>query len=279
LPRSRGGVKTLQGEQQKQQQHSSAKRIPVSARVVKESLKSIILDGESELDKFVSHRLLYIFGFLTGWNPRLFSLELLPIGYFFLWALVLFSLGGYNEYALLFLSSGIFVVCYFIILHTFISSWDKIKRWFIKRARKSGGVKNMTLDDVRFLLVYTRKVFSVKATIQEDAQATLDPVRLRKLLLSSRRWQYALNATIILELLLLSGGGIFGVIRDIELLPWLTTYWYVLVLFFLPVFLVAIGVKISKFRVKLLINKIPVDNLNQVLQILNEFNLFAIKRK
>ncbi|RLI72097.1 hypothetical protein DRO91_04545 [Candidatus Heimdallarchaeota archaeon] len=271
---SRGGLETLQGEKKQ----LSAK-IPVSARVVKESLKSIILDGESELDRFVSHRLLYIFGFLTGWNPRLFSLELLPIGYFFIWAIVLFSLRDYFHYALLFLASGVFVMAYFIFLHTFISSWDKIKRWFIKRARKCGGVKNMTLDDVRFLLVYTRKVFSVKATIREEEKVALDPDRFRKLLVSNKRWQYALNATIILELFLISGGGIYGFIRDIELIPWLSHYWFLVILLFLPIIIVAIGLKISKLRVKMLINRVPIDDLDQVLTILNEFRLFGFRKR
>lgn len=270
---SRGGIITLNNEE-----HNKSANIPVSAKVVKASLKSIILNGESDLDKFVSHRFLFFYGFLTGWNPKIFSLELLPILYFLIWSIVLFILRE-NNFGYLFLSVGLFLLFYFLLLHTVISSWDKIKRWFIKRARKSGGIQNMTLQDVKMLLIYTRKVFGVKATIAAKPKREFNIDNLRKQLTANRKWQNALNISIIIELLLISAGGIYGFIINLNLLNWIKNWWYILLLILIPLFILIIGLTISKYMVREMINTIPEEQFEDVLRLLNEFKVFGRSTK
>lgn len=267
---SRGGIKTLNNNQNK------AAKIPVSTKIVRQSLKSIILSGESALDKYISHRFLYLIGFINGWNPRIFSLEFLPIAYFFLWSIIMFALREY-EYAYMFLISGAIILLYFIILHAFISSWDRIKRWLIKRARKCGGVSNLTLEDVKFLLIYTRKIFGVKATVNENPSIEFHPDNLRNLLIKNKRWQFTLNITIIIELLLLTGSGIYGFLFNMNIMNILIDYWHYLFLFLIPIITIIIGLIISKQKIKYMINNISVEKIDEVLYILNEFQVYGGK--
>jgi hypothetical protein len=234
------------------------------------------LSGESALDKYISHRFLYLIGFINGWNPRVFSIEFLPILYFFLWAIIMFALRE-NEFAYMFLISATIVLIYFIILHAFISSWDRIKRWLIKRARKRGGVTNLTLDDVKYLLIYTRKIFGVEATINENPSIDFNPDDLRDLLTKNKKWQFALNISIIIELILLTGGGIIGFLLNMNMINILTDYWYYLFIFFIPIITIVIGLIISKQKIKEMINNISVEKIDEVLYILNEFQLYGGK--
>ncbi|MBN1330654.1 MAG: hypothetical protein JXA54_14365 [Candidatus Heimdallarchaeota archaeon] len=266
---SRGGIIALNNLE-----HNKSANIPVSAKVVKASLKSIILNGESDLEKFVTHRFLFYYGFLTGWNPQIFSLEIIPILYFLIWSIVLFAIRE-NNFAYLFLSVGIFLFFYFLLLHSVISSWDKIKRWFIKRARKSGGIQNMTLQDVKMLLIYTRKVFGVKATIDAKPRIEFSIDNLRKQLSVNRKWQTALNISIILELMLISAGGIYGFIIELDLLNWIINWWYIILIILIPLLILIIGLSVSKYLVREMINTIPAEQFDDVLKILNEFKVFG----
>lgn len=267
---SRGGLKTLNDNQNK------AAKIPVSTKVVKQSLKSIILSGESTLDKYISHRFLYLIGFINGWNPKVFSLEFLPIFYFLIWAIIMFALREF-EFAYMFLISSAIILLYFIILHALISSWDKIKRWLIKRARKRGGVSNLTLEDVKFLLIYTRKIFGVKATVDENPSIEFNPDNLKDLLLKSKRWQFALNVSIIIELILLTSMGIYGFLINMNVMNILIDYWYYLFLFLVPIIIIIIGLIVSKQRIKYMINNISIEKIDEVLFILNEFQVYGGK--
>jgi len=244
---------------------------------VKESLKSIILSGESELDKFVSHRALYFLGFLTGWNARIFSVELLPIGYFLIWSIVLFALNEI-QFALLFLISGLIIFIYFILLHTVISSWDRIKHWLIRRAQKRGGVKNMTLEDIKFLLIFTRKVFGVKAEVTAKSDKPFDSENLRKMLLRHKKWQKILTALVIFVLLSLTGLGVYGVVVETNILDWLKDWWYFIPAFFSIIFVGIIGLVISKTKIRHTVNTIPLDKFDEVLRILNDYEVFGGKK-
>ncbi len=269
---SRGGLTDLNGE------HSKSAKIPVSTKVVKESLKSIILSGESDLEKFVSHRILYILGFITGWNVRVFSLELIPLLYFFIWAIVMFGLRVYH-YGYMFLITDAIVLIYFLLLHSVFSAWDRIKKWFIKRARKQGGIENMTLVDIKFLLLFTRKVFGVKAEISEDVTNVFDPETFRQLLRKHKLWQYVLNFTIILELILITGLGVYAFILELDPLSWLINWWYFVFLFLLPVILVVIFLYIAKRKIRAIINIVPEEKFDEILRVLNEFEVFGGKSK
>lgn len=268
---SRGGIVALTNEQSK-----SAKK-PVFTEIVKESLKSIILSGESDLNGFVSHHILYLFGYLTGWNPRIFSLEILPICYFLIWTIVLFTLNEIT-FALLFLISGTLIFIYFILLHSVISSWDRIKHWFINRARKRGGIKNMTLEDIKYLLIFTRKVFGVKSTLDETKIKEYDPYRMRLLLLRNKRWQHTLTLLVILTVLAITGAGIYGVVINEDIINILSDWWYLFLISILPILVGIIGTIISKYKIRENINTIPQENFEDVLQILNEFEVFGGKK-
>lgn len=243
---------------------------------MKESLKSIILSGESQLDKFVSHRVLYFLGFLTGWDSRIFSLELLPIGYFLIWSIVLFALNEI-QFALLFLISGLIIFIYFILLHTVISSWDRIKHWLIRRAQKRGGVKNMTLEDIKFLLIFTRKVFGVKTEVTSKNDKPFDSDNLRKTLLHHKNWQKVLTLLVIFVLICLTGLGIYGVIEEVSILEWLTDWWYIIPALFSIILIGIIGLVISKAKIRATINSIPTEKFDEVLRILNEYEVFGGK--
>ncbi len=244
---------------------------------MKESLKSIILSGESQLDKFVSHRVLYFLGFLTGWDPRIFSIELLPISYFLIWSIVLFAL---NEiyFALIFLISGFLIFIYFILLHTVISSWDRIRRWLIRKARKRGGVKNLTLEDIKFLLIYTRKVFGVKTEVASQNGKPFSEENLRKLLQHHKYWQKILTVLVIFVLFILTGLGIYGVVIEANILNWLKDWWYFIPALFSIILIGIIGLVISKSKIRATINNIPTDKFDEVLRILNDFEVFGGKK-
>ncbi|MGC9780148.1 MAG: hypothetical protein HZR80_12965 [Candidatus Heimdallarchaeota archaeon] len=267
---SRGGINELNDKQ------SKSAKTPVSTKVVRESLKSIILSGESELDKFVSHRILYILGFLTGWNTRVFSLELIPIVYFFVWAIVLFGLREV-QFGLLFLASNFVIVFYFLLLHTVISSWSKIKHWFIKKAKKRNGIANMTLEDIKYLLIYTRKIFGVKATIPAKVETEFDSNILRKYLKTNKKWQFALNITVIVELMIITAGGIYGFIQKIEILEWFVIWWYLIFVFIIPIVILIVGLVVSKVKINSYINIISDENFDEVLRVLNDFEVFGGK--
>ena len=267
---SRGGIIALNGEQ------SQSAKIPVSTKVVKESLKSIILSGESDLEKFVSHRILYILGFVTGWNARIFSLEFLPLLYFLIWAIVMFGLRE-NEFGYMFLIADVIVLIYFLFLHSVISVWDRIKKWFINRARKQGGIENMTLVDIKYLLIYTRQVFGVKHEISEEATNDFDPIAFRKLLRSHKAWQYALNASVIFELIIITGLGVYAFILKAEILTWIIDWWYFIFIFLLPILIIIICLSITKSKIKKIINIIPDDKFEEILRVLNDFEVFGRK--
>lgn len=264
----RGGLSSLNVEGQK-----SAKK-PAFTKVVKESLKSIILSGESQLSRYVSHRALYFYGFLTGWNERIFSMELIPIFYFLIWSIVLFAL-NYTSYGILYLLSGLIILIYFILLHTIISTWDKIKHYFIRLARNRKGIDNMNLEDVRLLLNYTKDVFGVKSKIATGDAMEFDPDKLRKGLTKNRAWRFSLNAVVILSLLTFTGAGIFGAINNINLLVWLGNWWYLVFIPLIPIIISSTGMIVTKNEIRKLINHIPDDDFIAVLKILNEFEILG----
>lgn len=236
------------------------------------------MGGESKLKKFVSHRVLYFLGFLTGWNDKIVSLELLPIAYFLIWTIILFSL-GVPSYGWLFLVSGILLTTYFVILHTAINPWDKIKRWFICRARERGGIKEMTVRDIKYLLLYTRKVFGVKPTVQEvkPGDKKVSATELRRLLITNRRWLYFLNGIFILEFLLVTFGGVMGYIYNLDLLAWLANWWFLIFIGLFPIIIAIIMISVYKRKIRILINQIPADDFEEILTILNEYEIFKEK--
>ncbi len=265
---SRGGLNALTVEGPK-----SAKK-PAFTKVVKESLKSIILSGESQLGKYVSHRTLYFYGFLTGWNDRIFSLELVPIFYFLIWSIVLFALKE-TSYGLLYLFSGLIILIYFIFLHTLISTWDRIRHYFIRLARKQNGIDNMTLEDVRSLLNYTKKVFGVKSKITAEDAIVFNPDKLRKGLIANKRWRFSLNAVVILSLFLFTGAGIFGAVKGTDFLEWLGIWWYLVLIPLIPIIITSTGMILTKNEIRKLINHIPEDDFVGVLKILSEFEILG----
>ncbi|MCE7744710.1 MAG: hypothetical protein GPJ52_06205 [Candidatus Heimdallarchaeota archaeon] len=267
---SRGGIIALNGEQ------SQSAKTPVSTKVVKESLKSIILSGESDLNKFVSHRILYILGFVTGWNARIFSLEFLPLLYFFIWAIVMFGLRE-NHFGYMFLIADVIILIYFLFLHSVISAWDRIKKWFINRARKQGGIENMTLVDIKYLLIYTRKVFGVKYEISEEVTTDFNPIAFRKLLKSHKAWQYALNVSVIFELIIITGLGVYAFILDLDVLSWIINWWYFIFVILIPIFIIVICLSITKSKIKSVINTIPEEKFEEILRVLNDFEVFGRK--
>ena len=264
----RGGLNALTVEGPK-----SAKK-PAFTKVVKESLKSIILSGESQLGKYVSHRTLYFYGFLTGWNDRIFSIELVPIFYFLIWSIVLFALKE-TSYGLLYLFSGLIILIYFIFLHTLISTWDRIRHYFIRLARKQNGIENMTLEDVRSLLNYTKKVFGVKSKITAEDAIVFNPDKLRKGLIANKRWRFSLNVEVILSLFLFTGAGIFGAVKGTDFLEWLGVWWYLVLIPLIPIIITSTGMILTKNEIRKLINHIPEDDFVGVLKILSEFEILG----
>ncbi|MHA1212804.1 MAG: hypothetical protein ACTSSH_10115 [Candidatus Heimdallarchaeota archaeon] len=203
-------------------------------------------------------------------------LVILQVGITEYFQIVLFALQAI-EFAIMFLVAGLVIFLYFLLLHTVISTWDRIKRWFIKRARKSGGVSKMTLQDVKMLLIYTRKIFGVKATLAVKSKKEFRLDDLRKQLRENKRWEYALNIVVIIELLLITGAGIYAFMIELNMLDWLTKWWYLTFVLIVPIFIVIIGLSATKARVKLIINTIPAEQFDQVLKVLNEFRVFGGK--
>ncbi|MHA1186554.1 MAG: hypothetical protein ACTSSK_06700, partial [Candidatus Heimdallarchaeota archaeon] len=250
---SRGGLNALTVEGPK-----SAKK-PAFTKVVKESLKSIILSGESQL---------------TGWNERIFSIELVPIFYFLIWSVVLFALKE-TSYGLLYLFSALIILVYFIFLHTLISTWDRIRHYFIRLARKQNGIDNMTLEDVRSLLNYTKKVFGVKTKITAEDAIVFNPDKLRKGLVANKRWRFSLNVVVILSLFLFTGAGIFGAVKGTDFLVWLGVWWYLVLIPLIPIIIASTGMILTKNEIRKLINHIPEDDFVGVLKILSEFEILG----
>lgn len=177
----------------------------------------------------------------------------------------------------MFLIAGIIIVLYFILLHTLIDSWDRIRRWFIKRARKRGSIEKLTLEDIKYLLIYTRKVFKVKASTTADAKKKLDVEKLKSNLLKNKRWKFTLNIAIIIELALITTGGIIGYMLEIDILAWMLFNWYYIFILFIPIIVILIGTYNSRMKIKETINKIPAESFEKVLLILNEFKIFGGK--
>ena len=63
----------------------------------------------------------------------------------------------------------------------------------------------MTLEDIKYLLIYTRRVFGVKASIPARTETEFDPKVLHKYLRKNKSWQFGLNITIILDLMIITG--------------------------------------------------------------------------
>jgi hypothetical protein len=175
----------------------------------------------------------------------------------------------------LFLGSGVVILVYFILLHSLFSSWDKIKRWLIKRAQKRGGISNLTLEDVKYLMIYTRKVFGVRAVVPQKPEIAFNPEKLRKLLRANRQWRFVMNITIFIELFIITGGGVYLFLYALDILSWLSVYWYYLFIFLVPILIVIIGLVISRERIREIINNIPIEKFDEVLYILNEFKIYG----
>jgi len=180
-----------------------------------------------------------------------------------------------NHYAYMFLVTDALVLIYFLLLHSVFSAWDRIKKWFIKRARKQGGIENMTLVDIKFLLLYTRKVFGVKSEISEEVTNDFDPEAFRHILRKHKSWQHALNFTVILELIIITGLGVYAFILELDPLSWLINWWYFVFIFFLPVILIVIFLYLAKRRIKVIINMVPEEKFEEILRVLNEFEIFG----
>jgi len=135
----------------------------------------------------------------------------------------------------------------------------------------------MTLQDVKMLLIYTRKIFGVKATLAVKSKKEFRLDDLRKQLRENKRWEYALNIVVIIELLLITGAGIYAFMIELNMLDWLTKWWYLTFVLIVPIFIVIIGLSATKARVKLIINTIPAEQFDQVLKVLNEFRVFGGK--
>ena len=70
----------------------------------------------------------------------------------------------------------------------------------------------MTLEDIKYLLIYTRSVFGVKAEVPKTTEKEFDPDVLRALLLNHRRWFRILNVFIVADLVAFTGATLFGLI-------------------------------------------------------------------
>jgi hypothetical protein len=182
-----------------------------------------------------------------------------------------------NHFGYMFLIADLIVLIYFLFLHSVISAWDRIKKWFINRARKQGGIDNMTLSDIKYLLIYTRKVFGVKHEILADTTKDFDPIVFRQLLKSHKAWQYALNSSVILELVILTGLGVYAFILELDVLSWVINWWYFVFIFLIPILIIVIFLFITKNKIKSNINNIPEEKFEEILRILNDFEIFGRK--
>lgn len=203
-------------------------------------------------------------------------MEFLPLLYFLIWAIVMFGLRE-NHFGYMFLIVDVIVLFYFLFLHSVISAWDRIKKWFINRARKQGGIENMTLVDIKFLLIYTRKVFGVKHEISEETTNDFDPIAFRKLLKKHKAWQYALNVSVILELVIITGLGVYAFILKLDVLSWVINWWYLIFVFLIPILLVVICLSITKTKIKNIINVVSEEKFDEIVRILNDFEVFGGK--
>ncbi len=182
-----------------------------------------------------------------------------------------------NDFGYMFLIADFIVLIYFLFLHSVISAWDRIKKWFINRARKQGGIENMTLVDIKYLLIYTRKVFGVKHEILAETTNDFDPIIFRKLLKSHKAWQYALNAAVIIELVIITGLGVYAFILKTEILTLVINWWYFIFVFLVPILIIIICLIITKRKIKNIINIIPEEKFEEILRVLNDFEVFGVK--
>ncbi|HUU76854.1 MAG TPA: hypothetical protein VMX55_00820 [candidate division Zixibacteria bacterium] len=136
----------------------------------------------------------------------------------------------------------------------------------------------MTLEDIKYLLIFTRKVFGVKSTLDETKIKEYDPYRMRLLLLRNKRWQHTLTLLVILTVLAITGAGIYGVVINEDIINILSDWWYLFLISILPILVGIIGTIISKYKIRENINTIPQENFEDVLQILNEFEVFGGKK-
>lgn len=182
-----------------------------------------------------------------------------------------------NDFGYMFLIVDFIVLIYFLFLHSVISAWDRIKKWFINRARKQGGIENMTLVDIKYLLIYTRKVFGVKHEISAETTNDFDPIVFRKLLKNHKAWQYALNAAVIIELVIITGLGVYAFILKTEILTWVINWWYYIFVFLIPIIIIVICLSRSKRKIKNIINIVPEEKFEEILRVLNDFEIFGVK--
>ncbi|NHJ04231.1 MAG: hypothetical protein EAX90_05375 [Candidatus Heimdallarchaeota archaeon] len=136
----------------------------------------------------------------------------------------------------------------------------------------------MTLEDIKYLLIYTRKVFGVKSTVDETKIKEYDPNRMRLLLLRNKRWQQTLTFLVILTVLVITGAGIYGVVINENIVDILSDWWYLFLISIIPILVGIIGTIISKYKIRENINTISQESFEDVLQILNEFEVFGGKR-
>jgi hypothetical protein len=115
----------------------------------------------------------------------------------------------------------------------------------------------------------------VKSKIEAEDTIAFNPEKLRKGLIANKRWRFSLNIVVIFSLLSITGAGIFGVIRDINLVTWLGEWWYLLLIPLIPIIITGTGMIITKNNIRELINHIPDDDFIGVLKILNEFEILG----
>jgi len=135
----------------------------------------------------------------------------------------------------------------------------------------------MTLEDIKFLLIFTRKVFGVKSEVKIKNEKPFDKEGLRKLLLAHRKWQQALTGLVILVLIGLTGIGIYGFIVHANIIDWFVKWWYFIPIFFVILLIGIIGTAISKAKIRETVNSIPTDQFDNVLRLLNDFEVFGNK--
>jgi len=133
----------------------------------------------------------------------------------------------------------------------------------------------MTLEDVRMLMNYTKKIFGVKSKISVEDALEFNPEKLRKGLIKNKRWRFSLNVVVILSLLSITGAGVFGAINGINLLVWLSIWWYLILIPLIPIIIISTGMTVTKNEIRKLINHIPDDDFIDVLKILNEFEILG----
>ena len=136
----------------------------------------------------------------------------------------------------------------------------------------------MTVEDIKYLLIYTRKVFGVKSSVEETGINEYDPIRMRLLLQRNKRWQHTLTILVILTALAITGAGIYGIIKNVDFIAVLSNWWYLFLISLIPILVCVIGTIICKNKIKEIINTIPAESFEDILQILNEFEVFGGKQ-